>query len=128
VDNTAYYLDGGALFTAFEAIARQFVHIRADGKIEVARNTVDSKPADGYVTGSVAANGTTQVFGTGARFATTEFGLVGVPSTLTRLHLADGIATLSTAGTGRLIQEVAIARGGFTTLTFSDRGYFIAAI
>jgi hypothetical protein len=125
--NTAYLLDAGSLFTAHEALSKGFVHIRTDGKIEKATNTVDSKPADGYITAALAAGETTQVYGDGARFAIAEFGLVGVPSTLTRLHLGDGIATLATTGTNRLIQEVAIARGGTATLDFSDNGYWVAA-
>lgn len=126
-DNTAFYLDGGALFTAAEAIDKDFVHITTDGRIEVARNTVDSKKADGYVAGTVAVGATVQVLGTGARLPVGDFGLVGVPAT-TRLFLGDGGATLSNTGTGRYFQEVALVRGGLAYLRFDDVGYWVAAV
>jgi hypothetical protein len=127
LDNTGFVLDGGALFTAAEAIDRDFVHIRTDGQIEVARNTVDSKAADGYVSGFVAANGTTQVFGTGSKFPVGDFGLVGVPA-VARLYLGDGGATLTNTGTNRYFQEVALVRNGTAYLNFQDKGYWVAAL
>jgi hypothetical protein len=127
LDNTGFVLDGGALFTAAEEIDRDFVHIRTDGQIEVARNTVDSKAADGYVSGSVAANGTTQVFGTGSKFPVGDFGLVGVPA-VARLYLGDGGATLTNTGTNRYFQEVALVRNGTAYLSFQDRGYWVASL
>ncbi|MGL5066171.1 MAG: hypothetical protein ACRC62_39885, partial [Microcoleus sp.] len=65
--NNASYLLSGSPYTAASAIAlRGLVHIRSDGKIEPADDTVPNKTANGIVDAPIAAGASGNVYGTGA--------------------------------------------------------------
>lgn len=121
-----FALDGGRLFTAAEALGLyDLVHIRTlDGKLELASDAVQDRPADGIVIAPVAINGTTKVFGSGSKLS--DLGMTGL-SQNTRLYMGkDGEISLSPSGSNRFIKEIGMYRNSAYYLSFSDVGYWIS--
>jgi hypothetical protein len=130
--NLPFYLDGGALFTCAEQIGlADFVHIiTADGpnkgKIEVASDVDQSKPADGLVLTPTAAGGMVKVLGTGGRVSAAELGLTNVSWGQEIFLGTDGASVFSVTGTARREQLIGKFRNSYFYLSFNDRGVWIA--
>ncbi|MGL5059443.1 MAG: hypothetical protein ACRC62_05625, partial [Microcoleus sp.] len=105
---------------------RGLVHIRSDGKIEPADDTVPNKTANGIVDAPIAAGASGNVYGTGARFS--AVGLSGTqPGAQLFVGSAGGIS-FGSSGNGRLIQQIGIFKSSLYYFDFSDPGYWIEAL
>lgn len=126
--NEPYFVNGGALFTGTEAIGlADFIHIRdSDGKIELASDTDQSKPADGLVLTPISAGGTVKILGTGGRVSAADLGLTNVTWGQQIFLGSGGSPTYSTTGTSRREQLIGVYRNSYFYLSFNDKGYWIA--
>lgn len=125
--NNTNYLVSGSPYTAASAIGlRGLVHIRADGKIEPADDTVATKPANGVVDAPIAAGASGNVYGTGARFS--AVGLSGTQPGSQLFTGSAGAISLSSVGNGRMIQQIGIFKSSLYYFDFSDAGYWIEAL
>jgi hypothetical protein len=131
--NNRFAREDSRLYTANEAIpVATFVHIRrADSRLAIAKDTTQDLPANGYVPDPVAVDGTTLVYGSGAKYTVTDLGLVGAPmSGVHGIYLGeDGKPSLSSASrtTGRYLQRIGTITNGVVYLDFAD-GTWIAPL
>jgi len=125
--NNASFILSGSPFVAAVAIGlRGLVHIRLDGKIEPADDTVPGKEANGIIDAPMAAGASGIVYGTGARFA--NVGLSGTQPGSQLFTGTAGLISLNSSGNGRLIQQVGIFKSSLYYFDFSDAGYWLEAL
>jgi hypothetical protein len=122
-NNTNYVLSGSPYTAAVAIGLRSLVHVRTDGKIEPADDSVQGKEANGIVDGIVAAGASATVYGTGARFS--SVGLSSVQPGSQIFLGTSGASSLSSTGVNRQIQQVGIFRNGLFFSSFDDPGYWI---
>jgi hypothetical protein len=125
--NNTNYVISGSPYTAAVAIGlRSLVHIRTDGKIELADDSVQGKEANGIIDAPIAAGASGNVYGTGARFS--AVGLSGTQPGSSLFTGSGGLISLVSSGNGRLIQQVGIFKNSLYFFDFSDTGYWLEAL
>ena len=125
--NNASFILSGSPFVAAVAIGlRSLVHIRSDGKIELADDNVQDKEANGIIDAPIAAGASGIVYGTGARFA--NVGLSGTQPGSQLFTGTAGLISLNSSGNGRFIQQVGIFKSSLYYFDFSDAGYWLDAL
>jgi hypothetical protein len=121
--NTSYLLSGSPYTAAVAIGLRGLVHVRADGKIEPADDTVQGKEANGIIDAPIAANASGNVYGTGTRFS--AVGLGGTQPGSQLFTGTAGLISLSSSGNGRFIQQIGIYKNSLYYFDFTDVGYWL---
>lgn len=125
IDNDDYLVSGSPFMTSVAMGLRSLVYIMPDGRVGLADSSDPTKAAVGMIDGAATAGASVKIYGTGSKWS--SVGISGL-SNGSRLFLGTGGGfTLSSTGTGKLVQGVGIWKNGNFWADFSDVGYFVEA-